>query len=105
MATERRILAGYSSSTREITDAVMALYDRITDKNLLVRRVTVAANRVLPEDKIPRAAESGEQLDLFLPRRRRGARPAARSRRRASANAGGRKLFLPSSGATAATPY
>ena len=58
-------LAGYSSSTREITDAVMALYDRITDKNLLVRRVTVAANRVLPENKIPRAAESGEQMDLF----------------------------------------
>ena len=58
-------LTGYSSSTREITDAVMALYDRITDKNLLVRRVTVAANRVLPEDKIPRAAASGEQMDLF----------------------------------------
>ncbi len=58
-------LAGYSSSTREITDAVMALYDRITDKNLLVRRVTVAANRVLPEDKIPCAVDSGEQLDLF----------------------------------------
>ena len=43
----------------------MALYDRITDKNLLVRRVTVAANRVLPEDKIPCAVDSGEQLDLF----------------------------------------
>ena len=27
--------------------------------------MTVAANRVLPEDKIPRAAESGEQMDLF----------------------------------------
>lgn len=58
-------LAEYSSSTREITDAVIALYERITDKNLLVRRVTVTANRVLPEEKMPRAMESGEQLDLF----------------------------------------
>ena len=82
----------------------MALYDRITDKNLLVRRVTVAANRVLPEDKIPRAAESGEQMDLSFPLRRRSRAHPAR-RRRASANAGGRKPFLPSSGATAATPY
>ena len=58
-------LGAYSSSTREITDAVMALYDRITDRNLLARRVTITANRILPEDKLPRAAESGEQLDLF----------------------------------------
>ena len=58
-------LGAYSSSTREITDAIMALYDRITDKKLLVRRVTITANRILPEDKIPRAAESGEQIDLF----------------------------------------
>ena len=58
-------LGAYSSSTREITDAIMALYGRITDKKLLVRRVTITANRILPEDKIPHAAESGEQLDLF----------------------------------------
>ena len=79
-------LAGYSSSTREITDAVMALYDRITDKNLLVRRVTVAANRVLPEDKIPRSAESGEQMDLFSAAEEKpgapGADPKARERER-----------------------
>ena len=74
-------LAGYSSSTREITDAVMALYDRITDKNLLVRRVTVAANRVLPENKIPHAAESGEQMDLFSAAEEKPCHPA-RSRRR-----------------------
>ena len=75
-------LAGYSSSTREITDAVMALYDRITDKNLLVRRVTVAANRVLPEDKIPRSAESGEQLDLFSAAEEKPGAPGAEQKAR-----------------------
>ena len=64
----------------------MALYDRITDKNLLVRHVTVAANRVLPENKIPRAAESGEQMDLFSAAEEKpgapGADPKARERER-----------------------
>ena len=75
-------LAGYSSSTREITDAVMALYDRITDKKLLVRRVTVAANRVLPENKIPRAAESGEQMDLFSAAEEKPCAPGAEQKAR-----------------------
>ncbi len=75
-------LTGYSSSTREITDAVMALYDRITDKNLLVRRVTVAANRVLSENKIPRAAESGEQMDLFSAAEEKPCAPGAEQKAR-----------------------
>ena len=33
-----------TSSTRLIIDAVMDLYDRIVDKNLLVRRITIGAN-------------------------------------------------------------
>jgi DNA polymerase V len=57
-------LGKYSSSTREILDCVMALYDRITDKNLLVRRVTVYFNHVIPENAIPATCEF-EQLDLF----------------------------------------
>ena len=52
----------YSSSTREILDAVSALYDRIVDPNLLVRRVYVVAGRVLHEDDVP--GDAG-QLDLF----------------------------------------
>lgn len=74
-------LPAYSSSTREITEAVMALYDRITDKDLLVRRVTIAANRVLPEDKTPLAAESGEQMDLFSAAEEQIAAEAAGKRR------------------------
>ena len=57
-------LKEYSSSTKEISDAVMELYDRIADKNLLVRRMYVVANKVIS----PEAANSlvqDEQLDLF----------------------------------------
>ena len=82
----------------------MALYDRITDKNLLVRRVTVAANRVLPEDKVPRAAASGEQMDLFSAVEEQANAPVP-IKKRVSANGGGRRPFFPSSSATATTPF
>lgn len=52
----------YTSSTRMITEAVMELYDQITDHRLLVRRITIAACRVLPEGG---QEEQCEQLDLF----------------------------------------
>ena len=53
-----------TSSTRVITDAVMELYDRIVDPLLLVRRVTVAANRLVDEGEAGEAKEF-VQLDLF----------------------------------------
>ncbi len=57
-------LPGFNSSTTLITEAVMGLFDRITDPNLLVRRLNIVACRVRPEHM---AAEEGEftQLDLF----------------------------------------
>jgi DNA polymerase V len=57
-------LEGYTSSTREIIDGVMALFDRIVDKNLLIRRVNIVANHVLPESRIP-GESTMVQLDLF----------------------------------------
>lgn len=51
-----------TSSARGITQAMMDLYDRVTDKNLLVRRITVAACHVIPEGE---SRQSFEQLDLF----------------------------------------
>ena len=57
-------LDGHISSTREIIDAVMALFDRIVDRNLLVRRVNIVANHVLPESRIPTEPDA-VQLDLF----------------------------------------
>lgn len=59
-------LGGYTSSTRRILERVLQLFDRITDPSLLVRRVTVAANHVLPRQLVPQDGE-GEQLDLFAP--------------------------------------
>ena len=56
-------LAEYTASARLITEAMMALYDRITDQNLLVRRITITACRVLPENT--RQMEY-RQLDLFV---------------------------------------
>ena len=42
----------------------MELYDRIVDKKLLIRRVTLSANHVIPETEIPKDSPF-EQLDLF----------------------------------------
>ncbi len=57
-------LERYSSSTMKITKAVTELFDRITDRNLLVRKINLTANRIIPESDIPKEA-SCEQIDLF----------------------------------------
>ena len=56
-------LGRYSSSTRQITEAMLSLYDRIVDPALSVRRVTIAACEIENESFAGR--ESGGQLDLF----------------------------------------
>ena len=43
--------------------AVTVLYDRIVDKNLLIRRLSISANKLIPEADAPK--EEVEQLDLF----------------------------------------
>ena len=53
-----------TASTKEIMAAVLALFDRITDKSLLVRRVYLTAERVVPVSAVPQP-EAGEQMDLF----------------------------------------
>ena len=53
-----------TSSTRIIMDAVMALYDRIVDPNLLVRRMNIVANNIVPEASA-RQKDTFQQLDLF----------------------------------------
>ncbi len=57
-------LKGFSSSTREITDAVLKLYDEIIDRELLIRRVYITANHVRDENVQDEETEY-EQLDLF----------------------------------------
>ena len=59
-------LASHSSSSKEIIDAVMCLYDRIVNRNLLIRRLNIGANRVVREDNILQPTDnSPKQLDLF----------------------------------------
>ncbi len=53
-----------TSSTRLISKAVTELYDRIVDKNLLVRRINITANRIVSENTVVKKNEY-EQLDLF----------------------------------------
>ena len=57
-------LPRYTSSSREIVDAAVRLYDRIVDPKLLVRRVYVVAGRVVPEGEAPEEPKA-QQLDLF----------------------------------------
>ncbi len=55
-------LARRTSSARSILEAISALYDRIVNPDLLVRRMYVVANHVLSEEE---GADKCEQLDMF----------------------------------------
>ena len=57
-------LDGYTASTHQIMEAASALFDRIVDPELLIRRMYLVANRVLFENDAPRRNDC-EQLDLF----------------------------------------
>lgn len=56
-------LEKYTSSTKLISAAAVELYDKIVNKNLLVRRITICANHIVGECNAPRG--NYEQLDLF----------------------------------------
>ncbi len=57
-------LGRQTSSTKLILDAVTELFERIVDKNLLIRRVNITANHVVDEAKVQNMGKF-EQLDLF----------------------------------------
>ena len=54
----------HTSSTQVIIENVMELFDRIIDKNLLVRRINISANRVVMESSVEKVGHF-EQLNLF----------------------------------------
>lgn len=58
-------LGKHTSSTKQILKAVGELFDRIVEKDLLIRRVNVTANHVIPEGLSQRDDKNYEQLDLF----------------------------------------
>lgn len=57
-------LGRQTSSAQIITDAVMGLYDRIVNPDLLIRRVNIAANHLIDEAQAVEE-EKFEQMDLF----------------------------------------
>lgn len=54
----------YTASTKLICEAAMKLFDRIADKNLLVRRMYIVANHIISENEAEKEREY-VQLDLF----------------------------------------
>ncbi len=61
-------LGEYTSSTRLITQAAMELFDRIVDPDLLSRRITIAACRIISDTdakELKTGTDSYEQMDLF----------------------------------------
>ena len=57
-------LKEFTSSIKIIMDAIISIYDQVVDKKLLIRRINISANRVIP---ISQAKEKTkvEQFDLF----------------------------------------
>lgn len=53
-----------TSSTHQILEAVLSLYDRIVNENLLVRRINITANHVIDERDAAQEVQY-EQLSLF----------------------------------------
>ena len=57
-------LGKHSSSTKLITEKTLELFERIIDKDLLTRRLTITANHLLTEDEAKNIAPA-EQLSFF----------------------------------------
>ena len=53
----------YTSSTHALMKAVLDLYDRVVDRELLIRRVNITACDLIPEDAVPE--DRPVQLDMF----------------------------------------
>ncbi|MDO4948928.1 MAG: DNA methylase [Bacteroidales bacterium] len=58
-------LGHHSSSGKLIAEAVVALFDRIVDPRLLVRRLNLTTNHVVGEEKAASECRAPIQLDLF----------------------------------------
>lgn len=54
----------HTSSTKLITEKTLELFEKIVDKNMLTRRITITANHLLEESEVE-SSSGGEQLTLF----------------------------------------
>ena len=58
-------LGGHTSSSQEIIDAAMSLYDSHVNQDLLIRRLNICAAHVIREEHIQRQTGVPVQMDLF----------------------------------------
>ena len=58
-------LNGHSSSSKEIIEAVISLYDKIVDHDLLIRRLNITTNNIISETEATNKSKGPVQLDLF----------------------------------------
>lgn len=58
-------LSQQTSSSKLIIDAVVSLYDKIVNPNLLIRRINIATNHVVDEMKANVENQQEQQLQLF----------------------------------------
>ena len=58
-------LNGHSSSSKEIIEAVISLYDKIVDHDLLIRRLNITTNNIISETEATNKSKEPVQLDLF----------------------------------------
>lgn len=54
----------YTSSAKQLIQTALAVYDRVIDPHLLVRRINLTVNHVVQEDRVA-SQQPAEQLDLF----------------------------------------
>ena len=55
----------YTSSTKLIMDTATQLFDDIVDRELLIRRLNIVANRIIDEAHAPKSDKEYEQLDFL----------------------------------------
>ena len=58
-------LNDYTSSTKKIMGAATALFDRIVNTDLMVRRLNIVAGRVISESEAMTREGEFEQMDMF----------------------------------------
>lgn len=78
-ATGSEKFTEFTSSSTDIIPAVARLFDKIVKKDLLVRRINLSANNLIPEDQKPVASDNG-QLDLFTDYKSQAKEKAAKER-------------------------
>ena len=72
-------LGKHTSSTKEILQVTSDLFDRIVDKELLIRRMNITANHVIRESVAPSLSDS-QQMSLFIDYERQAEETQAQER-------------------------